>query len=292
MTNLAVIIAVPDYIRADPLPGCAKDGEAVAELIQSSGRFDTSVINGNKDAGAVKAELVDLINSKKGQKIDQFFFYFTGHGDLVGDEFYFLLRDYDSKKIKQTSLENSELDNLVRSLQPELFIKVVDACHSGVSYIKSTDDLKEYIKARKDRFKSIYFMFSSLADQKSYADNDLSDFTRSFIKSVVRQSGPTIRYKDIIDFISDSFESSSSQTPFFVVQAAYTEIFCDASPGVASSISRFSSSPSLGESPEKTDEKAERNAPSLVKTIEEDAKKYCSEAETIEVLPHESPHFF
>ena len=73
MKNIAVVIADADYVQADPLPACAKDGEAVADVLRASGRFDTFVIRGDKDAGVVKAELMELIEASRGQKVGQFF---------------------------------------------------------------------------------------------------------------------------------------------------------------------------------------------------------------------------
>jgi len=65
-----------------------------------------------------------------------------------------------------------------------------------------------------------------LKDQSSFQSDTISDFTLSFIKSIKEHDTDEIRYKDIIDFISDEFEGNPSQTPFFVVQADYTEKFC------------------------------------------------------------------
>ena len=59
--------------------------------------------------------------------IEDFFFYFTGHGQCDEDEFYYLLSDFSFSELKQTSLENSELDNWIRNLNPKTTIKVVDA---------------------------------------------------------------------------------------------------------------------------------------------------------------------
>ncbi|TON37427.1 hypothetical protein, partial [Vibrio parahaemolyticus] len=46
-------------------------------------------------------------------------------------------------------------------------------------------------------------------------------------------------YKDLIDFVSDSFESNSEQTPFFVVQADFTEPFCTVSKTLRDALSKF-----------------------------------------------------
>jgi Caspase domain len=131
MTNLGIVVAVSDYSgEANPLPGCARDGEAIANVLRSELRFeDVLVITDDTKSGSVKARLIEFLAKHKGKEIGDLVFYFTGHGDFVGQEFYYLLTDYEQKRRKQTALENSEIDNLVRGLNPELFVKIVDACH-------------------------------------------------------------------------------------------------------------------------------------------------------------------
>lgn len=154
------------------------------------------------------------------------FFYFTGHGEFLNDEFYYILSDFSQDKRKQTSLQNEELDNLFRTLKPNLVIKVIDACQSGKAYIKEAGGITKYFQKTIDRFDRCYFLNSSLKDQSSFQSDVISDFTLSFIKSIKEHDTTDIRYKDIIDYISDEFEKNPSQTPFFVVQADYTEKFC------------------------------------------------------------------
>ncbi|MFK0689948.1 caspase family protein [Mesorhizobium sp. IMUNJ 23033] len=159
--------------------------------------------------------------------VDELFFYFSGHGHYDGSEFYYILSDYNSNKLRQTSLENSELDNLFRSLKPEKTIKIVDACNSGVGYIKDADNVGEYVKSTKDNFKTCYFMFSTQNDQGSYADTQLSYFTKSFLQAVCKHDARTIRYKDVVDYISDDFSGNARQKPLFAIQADFTDVFMD-----------------------------------------------------------------
>ena len=174
----------------------------------------------------VKEKLTAFISEHKSKKINELFFYYTGHGEFQNNEFYYILSDYNSDKRKQTSIENEEIDSLFRTLNPELVIKVIDACQSGKPYIKESDAIDKYFNKTTERFKKCYFLNSSLKDQGSFQTDQISDFTLSFINSIKEHDTNEIRYKDIIDFISDSFEKNSSQTPFFVVQADYTEKFC------------------------------------------------------------------
>src|SRR5437870_8676413 len=115
---------------------------------------------------------------------------------------------------------------MLRTLSPKLTIKVVDACHAGVSYVKEPDALTKQLKVSTGRFSNCYFMFSSQSSQTSLQDNKLSDFTREFVTACTTFRGKDIRYRDIVDHISDAFAGNSDQTPTFVIQAPCVEIFC------------------------------------------------------------------
>src|ERR1700738_3156993 len=167
MTCLGVVIAVSEYGGdASGLPACRQDGAAIAHVLKSSGLFDEILhIDAETIGSNVKQRLADFAKVHKGKPVDEVFFYFTGHGEFVGDEFYYLLTDYQAKKRNQTSLENSELDGIVRALSPKLFVKIVDACQSVVTYIKTADDFRDYLKAADKKFEKLYFMFSSQTAQ-------------------------------------------------------------------------------------------------------------------------------
>ena len=282
MINIGIVIAVSDYSGdAAPLPACGKDGEAIAALLKSDPRFDdVLLISGDTKSSVVKPKLIDFLGKFKGKEIGDVVFYFSGHGDFSGDDFYYLLSDFEQKRRKQTSLENSELDNLIRHLSPALFVKIVDACHSGVAYIKSTDDFREYLKGATGKFNKLYFMFSSQSEQFSYQDNNLSYFTKRLIEAIVAHQVPTIRYKEIIDFVSDAFEGDVTQTPFFITQADFTEIFCEVSSTLKKTIESFLPPPSLSAS-----SVANKIKPSSVaELIKEDARLYCTKEEALEAV--------
>ena len=76
---------------------------------------------------------------------------------------------------KQTTIENTELDNWIRLLNPALTVKIIDACHAGVQYIKDPEVFKDFLNSTPKSFNSFYFLFSSLKEQYSYQDKRLSD---------------------------------------------------------------------------------------------------------------------
>jgi hypothetical protein len=242
MVNLGIILAVDLYVgELSPLPGCRRDGKAMNQILRSEDRFDELlIIEGDTNSRSVKRRLIEFLERFKNQEVDEIVFYFSGHGEYSNDEFYYLLTDYQRTHQKSTSLENSELDDLFRSLKPELVVKIVDACHSGINYIKSASEFRGYLGEGQARFKKLYFMYSSRADQSSYQNDNLSDFTWSIIKSITSTTSGNIRYKDVIDFVSDEFTTFGYQTPFFVTQADFTDVFCEATQHLKDSLKGLS----------------------------------------------------
>ncbi|UEP40330.1 caspase family protein [Burkholderia sp. B21-005] len=227
--NLAILVGVTDYLDSESvLPACANDVDVMKELLNGAvGKFDEIFVTPpGEDGQHTKSRIADYIARHSNDDIDELFFYFTGHGDFVEDEFRFLLRDYSKAKPAQTSLTNTELDNLLRALGPKVVVKVIDACYSGMPYIKDGNGFSEYMKSSTQNvFETCYFLCSSQSDQRSWAASDLSYFTRSFVEAVASSSLASIRYKDVIDYISDAFQRDSKQKPLFVTQGSFTEVF-------------------------------------------------------------------
>jgi len=278
--NLGIVIAVSNYgSLGNNLPGCKVDGQAIAQILKTDKKFDdVLIVTDETHSGNVKPELISFINRHKESDIEDIVFYFTGHGDFSGDEFYFLLSDYDKKRKKQTCLENTELDNLLKTLCPNNAIKIVDACHSGTPYIKDPDAFDTYLKGTQAEFKKCYFMFSSQTDQYSYQDAHLSFFTRSIVESIFNHTSDTVRYKDVIDYVSDSFSENTSQTPFFIVQAEFTEPFCTLSSTLKNSLGEV-----LSENKTIAPQEDNENK-SLLDLVKDDAEKYCTEEQAMEYL--------
>lgn len=216
--NIAIIIGVSEYKEnIQDLPGSKNDTNAFHNLIQKTEKYDDIlVLNDKQSSGKIKTEISHFFEKYKGENINEFLFYFTGHGDFANDEFYYILSDFDFNKRQQTSLQNSELDNLIKSINPKLVSKIVDACHSGVNYIKNINVIDTYIKSTANKFNNCYFLFSSLNNQSSFQNKDYSFFTLSLLNAIKNSEKTEVRYKDIIDYISDEFSQFPEQTPFFI----------------------------------------------------------------------------
>jgi hypothetical protein len=275
--NVAIILSVSEYQNTNCLPGCILDGQLIKSLLNETDKYNELLfIDEDTNSIKVKEKLSNFITNNKGKVFDEVFFYYTGHGDFCGNEFYYLLSDFSRDRYRQTSLANSELDNFLKQLNPSLTIKIIDACHSGVTYIKDNDISLKHLDESKKRFNNCYFMFSSMSDQSSYQTDIISYFTKSFIDSVTNYTSAEIRYKHIIDYISDEFDKDSRQKPLFVTQASFTETFC--------SVSQKMKSLLLGKLSNSLEGKSngdELKVSSLVDLVKRDAERYCSEEEAL-----------
>lgn len=232
--KVAILVGISKYIDSqNNLPFCDLDLQLMKQLLELTNEYDNIfTVSGEMSSSKIKNSIAEWIESHRNSKLDEVFFYYTGHGEFYNSEFYFQLPDFDATKRHQTSLTNKELDNWLRSLNPELTVKVIDSCNSGVLYIKGSDNpIGKYLDSTKQDFNKCIFMFSSTTSQSSYPDDSLkiSAFTKILIDAVKFHGADTIRYRDIMDYISDKFEHDitlPSQTPVFVTQTHNTEIFC------------------------------------------------------------------
>lgn len=163
MVCLGLVVAVSDYHSLASLPGCRADGEAIAAALKASARFsDIVLVNGSGSSREVKRKISAFVEKWKDDDVEEFVFYFTGHGDVLDDDLIMLLSDYHKLQARTTSLSNTEIDSFARSLGPKLFVKIIDSCHSGVAYIKGSDPVADTIrKSGESGLNNLYFMFSS-----------------------------------------------------------------------------------------------------------------------------------
>lgn len=224
--KLAVLIGVSQYETQHDLSASKNDVALMKFLLDMDKKFQSVLfIDDNTNTQEVKSKLSDFIQENRGKQIEEFLFYFSGHGYFDGDDFHYIMSDFDPKKIKSTSLENSELDVMMKSLSPKLTVKIVDACNAGIPYIKDPLAFNKHIEYSKQGFDKCYFMYSSEENQFSFADANLSFFTKAIGEAVANNRTESVRYKDLIDYISDKFQGNESQSPIFISQASFTDVF-------------------------------------------------------------------
>ncbi len=278
--NLGIVIGVSEYEWQQDLLACETDARAMKKLFDLTKKCqETLFIIEETNSKSIKSKVSAFIEKHKDKEIEEVIFYFSGHGMYEDGEFYYVLTDFSDSKKAQTSLENTELDSLLKSLSANLTVKIVDACQSGTRYIKeSSDDFQKFLKKSEDGFKKCYFLYSSHQDQKSYQDDKISDFTHGIIKAVITRPDQEVRYKDIMDTLTDEFSHNKSQTPFFIVQASYTEKFSYVDKSVIEELEK------LFVKSTKEQTLIEDSNKSLIQFVEQDAQLYCTEKEATESL--------
>jgi len=290
--KLAMLIGVSNYENEASLEPCSRDLELMSSIINSTKKYDDCLLlNESPNSSEAKAALSSFIRKYHKDDIEEVFFYYTGHGTRYGDDFIYLFSDFSSAKVEQTSLRNSEFDSMLKSLNPDLAVKIVDACQSGTEYIKSNNDLQVvFEKSSTNNFKKTYFLFSSSNTQSSIALPDYSVFTKSFARSLQNFEGKDIRFRDIMAYISDDISVQKYQTPLFVQQADNTEVFCNVSEllgeklvallppvQVLSQLEDEEDSAEGGKAELSEDEK-------LIMAIRAKAKEYCNEEKCMQSL--------
>ncbi|HEC1760089.1 TPA: caspase family protein, partial [Campylobacter lari] len=189
-----------------------------------SKKFEIHIFE-NYQSEQLKSELSKIIRELEKFKINELLFYYTGHG-LFKERFYYLPINFTDKQFETTSLSNDELDNMLKSLDAEMVIKIIDACQSGQQYIKESDQASVKKSLTQHFFKKCHFFFSSMNNQSSMGDDKGSYFTNAIIESILAHKTDSIRYMDVQSYVADYFSSRSElQTPFFVNQSNATEIF-------------------------------------------------------------------
>lgn len=225
--RLAIVCGIAHYKYQTVLDACKNDAETLKTFLDATGAYSDICFLGPETTGADAKKLIaEFVQKHRTDSVDELLFYFSGHGDRIDDDFFYAMSDYKGDRRETTGLRNSELDSLIRNFSPELTIKIVDACYSGSTYIKADDDITPVIqKSAKDNLlKKLYFLYSSAADQASWAGTKFSHFTLALFQSLVDQNGP-VRYRDLIAAVADEMSRSGAPTPTFVVQADNLETF-------------------------------------------------------------------
>ncbi|MDD1795162.1 caspase family protein [Enterovibrio sp. ZSDZ42] len=290
--KLAMLIGVSDYENEASLEPCSRDLDLMSSIINLTEKYDDCLIlNNSPNSSSAKSDLSSFIRKYNDDNIEEVFFYYTGHGTRYGDDFLYLFSDFSSTKVEQTSLRNSELDSMLKSLKPNLAVKIVDACQSGTEYIKSNNDLQVvFEKSSTNNFKKTYFLFSSSNTQSSIALPDYSVFTKSFARSLQSFNGKDIRFRDIMAYISDDNAVQKYQTPLFVQQADNTEVFCNVSDLLSEKLEELLPVVQLTALPQGEESvveggKAELSeGEKLIMAIRDKAKDYCNEEECMQSL--------
>ena len=163
--NIAIIVGVSKYKSEGQLPACTLDAENMRQLLVATKKYDdVQCINDKTDAAQVKDQLrAFFAKYQDSSNISEALIYFSGHGVYQNDAL-LCCSDFDINRPATTSVSNSELDDLLRSVKPGVAVKIIDACQSGSPYIKDASAGFEKALGASE-LKSFICMASSRQDQ-------------------------------------------------------------------------------------------------------------------------------
>ncbi len=225
MKNYAIVLGVAQYDHLNPLPSCKRDADFIYNFLRITGKYEMLQIPGDTLKKDALKMIANFLPSTPG-KAEEILFYYSGHGHQAQD-MYFSLKNTSSMNLSKTCLTNSEIDNLIRKAGPKLFVKLIDSCHSGLSYIKGIHDPLETPIAKGTGFENCIFMSSSKRNEYSYANSLYGFFTKAIIDCVKSSRSSTVRYTDLQQFLAATFQNNDLQTPYFMTQCDGTEVFCE-----------------------------------------------------------------
>lgn len=223
--NIAILVGISKYTTESQLPACSLDAENMRRLLLATRKYDDiQLVVDHTSASQVKDALRNFFaKHQAGGSVDEALIYFSGHGVYQNDAL-LCCSDFDANRPATTSISNSELDDLLRSVKPNVAVKVIDACQSGSPYIKDASAGFEKALGRS-QLNSFICMASSRQDQSSYASHTESFFTAHWIEAALSKPDGQILYRDIQAALADAFVTSPDQTPFFINQGTGLEVF-------------------------------------------------------------------
>ena len=222
MTNTAILVGNSQYQSLRALSCCHDDLMAMRELLEATAKYSEIEVIEDTEADELKSKMRAVIT--KNQSLGELFFYFTGHGWIGAEEFYYCATNFDSKRPNVTGLSTDELHTLLRQANADVVVKVIDACNSGTLLIKKDGD---FLQQENHVFKNLIQISSCLESQNALTGKPLSIFTEKFRTSALCKSKGIVYYTDIINTLRDEFLQNNEQTPLFVSQVTGREQFVD-----------------------------------------------------------------
>jgi hypothetical protein len=128
------------------LGGCKVDADSIKTLLEATSKYDEILqMEGKVNADVFNQKLPEFIKKYKSETIGEVFFYYSGHGCVLNDAFAYIASDYDHSKPNATTMSNDDVDRLLKTLNANLVVKIIDACHSGTQYVKDIELMPKYI---------------------------------------------------------------------------------------------------------------------------------------------------
>ena len=101
--NLAIIIGVSQYDNGNTLIACDNDIKIMKNISDKLNKFDDiCYISNSPKAYEAKQLITEFVNKHQDQVIEEFVFYFSGHGARYNDDFFYIFKDFIEEKKETT----------------------------------------------------------------------------------------------------------------------------------------------------------------------------------------------
>jgi len=244
--SIAILIGNTTYDNLSALACCANDVDEMHSLLSETQKFSQIVKYVDRPVSSVKDELRELTELENG--FDEVFLYFSGHGVSNSDDFYMCFKGFKESSPNSTGLSRSDAFELIRQLNAELSVVVIDACEAGRNLIKN--DVPPLARALKSGFANFVQFSSCTESQYSLAGDEISLFTDEFIKACLFKEHGAVYYSDVESALRDAFLDNSEQTPHFIRQGTSQEKFCVDASQLAEFRKRYLAPPDVDETKE------------------------------------------
>jgi len=185
----ALLIGVPYYDspHISNLELCSSDASGVYGMLKQNLLVNESAINiygSHPTQRVTRVEILRAINHliDNIDEDDLLFFYFSGHGSLVGQENYLISSDTEVDLVEDTSVSISKIYEKLKAVKAKYKLIVIDSCHSGVF----TKSLSRPPNFENDYYEGVQIFASSKADEESFIEHRTgrSIFTHYFISGL------------------------------------------------------------------------------------------------------------
>lgn len=130
------------YKNAQELHSCENDANLMEGFLKATGEYKVLRIPNNTTKPQAQEAMTSFLPTD-GTEVSEVLFYFSDYDKQDGSGMRYILYGTDVNKINSTSPNNTEPDDIIRKCSTKLYAKIVDACQSGVAYMKDVESVTD-----------------------------------------------------------------------------------------------------------------------------------------------------
>jgi uncharacterized caspase-like protein len=162
-----------DWQNYGNLEVCVKDVEAIQQALITGG-YDPNRIRLLTDDSAEKPTRINILAmlravAKATEPEDSLLFYYSGHGDTVGDTSYLLAKEGHAFVLEDSAVSVSRIKEIMMEAPARAKAIILDACHSGAKVGKGARPMSaEFIRRVFEEAEGMVILASCQQGEKSY----------------------------------------------------------------------------------------------------------------------------